>query len=94
MVTTASRHGAEAGCPSTGESFANCSSWYTAPSASRSRIASVPFGHAARATRIVSSGMLPNACGYIDIMGLLPQALFTNLVPALYHSSMTGIRQQ
>src|SRR6266567_5150118 len=39
-------------------------------------MANVPLGHAARATRTVSSGMGPNARGYIDMVLLLTSALF------------------
>ncbi len=57
-------------------------------------MAKVPFGHAARATRAVSSGMVPNSWGYIDMALLLTQALFDDFFLLLYHSSIAFIRQQ
>jgi hypothetical protein len=57
-------------------------------------MAKVPFGHAARATRAVSSGRVPSSRGYIDIDLLLTSTLLTGLFLALYHSSMACIRQQ
>src|SRR5437667_12207772 len=57
-------------------------------------MAKVPFGHAARATRAVSSGMVPNSRGYIDMALLLTYTLFTDLFLALYHSNISCIRQQ
>src|SRR5947209_14355071 len=55
-------------------------------------MARVPFGHAARATRAVSSGMVPSSRGYMDMVLLLPHALFPDFFLALYHSSISGIR--
>src|SRR5947209_19717866 len=57
-------------------------------------MAKVPFGHAAWATRMVSSGMLPSAWGYIDMELLLPDSLCANFFLVLYHSSISCIGQQ
>src|SRR6266516_3960199 len=57
-------------------------------------MAKVPFGHAARATRAVSSGMGPNACGYIDMALLLSPTLLADFFLTLYHFSLSCIRQQ
>src|SRR5438045_1914867 len=57
-------------------------------------MANVPFGHAACATRAVSSGMGPNSRGYMDMVLLLTQTFFDDFFLALYHSSIACIRQQ
>src|SRR3989442_15214885 len=57
-------------------------------------MANVPFGQAARATRTVSSGMLPSSCGDIDIALLLFSTLLADFFLTLYHSSIACIRQQ
>src|SRR3989442_7204912 len=57
-------------------------------------MAKVPFGHAARATRAVSSGMVPSSWGYIDIALLLTHTFFGDFYLLLYHSSISCIRHQ
>src|SRR5438874_2420913 len=57
-------------------------------------MASVPFGQAARATRTVSSGIVPSSWGYIDITLLLLASLLADFFLPLYHSSIACIRQQ
>src|SRR5262249_40601540 len=70
-VTNAKRQGASAGCPRRENSLANNGSLKTCPSVSRRCIASVPWGKAARATRVVSSGMDAASVGWSDISNLL-----------------------
>lgn len=62
---------------------------YRAQTPSRNRMASVPFGQAARATRAVSSGTLPKSWGYIDLTFLLLPTLVGSLFPPIvpFHCS-------
>jgi hypothetical protein len=55
-----------AGAPRAPNAGANTSSAKTSPSSSRTRIARLPLGNAARATRTVSSGTRPSRRGRID----------------------------
>src|SRR4030095_16058743 len=71
IVTNAKRQGVSAGCPRRGNSSANIGSAKTRPSVSRSCIASVTLGNAARATRMVSSGMDVESVDWSDISDLL-----------------------
>jgi hypothetical protein len=57
--TSASRVGDHAGFPLLGYSPTKSASENSSPSSSRIRIARLPFGNAARATRAVSSGTPP-----------------------------------
>jgi hypothetical protein len=59
--------GEAAGRPRGGNAAAKSPSASSGPSASRIRIASVPFGNAARTTRAVSSGAPPSGRGSSDI---------------------------
>jgi hypothetical protein len=59
IVTSASLHGVDAGCPLVGKSEANCSSRKMDPRKLRRRRYVFPFGIAAAATRAVSAGMGP-----------------------------------
>ena len=65
--TSARRPGDQAGRPRDGNRSANSSSVNSGPSSSRTRIARLPFGNAARATRTVSAGISPDPFGCIDI---------------------------
>ncbi len=65
--TNTSRPGDQAGFPRAGKRSANSSSVNNGPSSSRTRIAKLPFGNAARATRTVSAGISPEPFGCIDI---------------------------
>ncbi len=76
--TSASPPGDQAGLPRTGNRSANSSSPNNGPSPSRTRIARLPFGNAARATRAVSAGIsqIPSAAStsaptpYDNVVGL------------------------
>lgn len=58
--TTTNRPGDQAGFPRTGNKSAKSASVNNTPNSSRTRIARLPFGNAARATRTVSAGISPN----------------------------------
>lgn len=64
--TMTNRAGEIEGCPRPAKYSANCPSANTSPSASRTRIAKLPLGNAACATRAVSGGTSQPDLGHID----------------------------